>query len=319
MSEYWYYDFMNPGQFFSRVMLGKDKQLLNLNFGDIKDIISTKVSMFKYDKIEEKIPGLTSEILERALLLKPNLCFYKSTGFGLVLCQFITASNLDLYLKPEFVNLVDFKGNPIAYDVPYKDIIPIRDNALDLPPILSIYEYLNKLQYVDTSVFKVLNISALPLLLVGNKKVAKSLNEIAKGIGSNKPFIVGDDTLPDAVKSFNINVPVSPLDIYKLKRNYKYECLNSIGIYTSTETAERKTISEVTAQNDHAENIYRDMLDQRIYAFKRLKEEYGIDIPVVESYMETVKANAEEARKMAIANNAATPVPKNIRKGDEVV
>ena len=64
MSDSWYYDFMNLNHAVSRALIdGK----LPYEIHYIKDIMSTKVSMFKYEHIE-RIPKLTSQILELALM-----------------------------------------------------------------------------------------------------------------------------------------------------------------------------------------------------------------------------------------------------------
>lgn len=51
----------------------------------IKDIINTKVSMFDYENLPE---GLTSEILETALMFNNFLCLYRSEALGIVLCRY---------------------------------------------------------------------------------------------------------------------------------------------------------------------------------------------------------------------------------------
>ena len=78
MSQAWYYDFMNPNQALSRALI---KEGLAFELHYIKDIGSTKISMFRYKNIE-KIKDLTSEIVETALMFNWNLCFYKSVPLG---------------------------------------------------------------------------------------------------------------------------------------------------------------------------------------------------------------------------------------------
>ena len=78
MSDSWYYDFMNLNHAVSRALIdGK----LPYEIHYIKDIMSTKVGMFKYKNIE-RIPNLTSQILEMALLFSNFLCFYQHPALG---------------------------------------------------------------------------------------------------------------------------------------------------------------------------------------------------------------------------------------------
>ena len=191
MSQAWYYDFMNPNQALSRALL---KEGLAFELHYIKDIGSTKISMFRYKNID-KIKDLTSEILETSLMFTWNLCFYRSIPLGgWILCKFTPSKALNLYMKPTTVNLMYLNGEALADDVPYEDIIVVRDNALNIIPFIPMVEYIRKMQRIDDSVFKILNVAALPLAFVGNKKVANTLKTTAKKIVDGEPVIVGDDS-----------------------------------------------------------------------------------------------------------------------------
>lgn len=299
MSQAWYYDFMNPNQALSRALL---KEGLPFEIHYIKDIASTKISMFKYDGIE-KIKDLTSEILETSLMFTWNLCFYKYDAIGgWVLCKFSPSSMLNLYMKPTTVNLTFLNGESIANDVPYKDIIIVRDNSINLIPFIPIVEYIRKMQKIDNSVFKILNVAALPLAFVGNKKTANSLKTIAKEIVGDNPVVVGDDSMVDSLKAFDMDVKVNPLDIYELKTKYKNECLSSIGIYTVEEKKERKIVSEVASQNDFTDFVYQDMKSQREEFIDKLnKADPTLNIKLVESYRQNFDETVEETKRIADA------------------
>lgn len=304
MSQSWYYDFMNPNSAMSQALI---KHGLNFGIRYLKDILSTKVSMFKYKNIE-RIPGLTSEILETALLFQWSLCFYNSPTVGIGLFRWVMNSEFNLYMKPTTVNLFALNGTPIATNVKYEDVVIVRDNSMDIPPFLSMIEYIRQIEEIDNSIFRVLKIVGLPLALVGNKRVSTQLKAIAKALGSNDAFIVGDETLPDAIKAFDIEVPVSPLDLYKLKEKYRNECLASIGIYSSDESSgskERKTILEVSSNNDYTDNIYQDMVSQRREMVRKLNLlEPSLQIELDEAYWITVEQNAEETALMSEAKEA---------------
>lgn len=294
MSQAWYYDFMNPNQALSRALL---KEGLPFEIHYIKDIGSTKVSMFKYKNIE-KIKDLTSEIVETALMFNWNLCFYNSTSLGgWVLCKFTPSTTLNLYMKPTKVNLMQLNGDNLLDDVNYDDIVVVRDNSLNIIPFIPMVEYIRKMQNIDNSIFKVLNIASLPLAFVGNKKVANSLKTMAKKIVDGEPVIVGDDSIMDAVKAFDMNIPVNPLDIYELKTKYKNECLSSIGIYTVEEKKERKIVSEVASQNDFTDFVYQDMKSQRLEWVNELnKRDKTLGLELVESYKENFMDTVEETK-----------------------
>ena len=298
MSQAWYYDFMNPNQALSRALL---KEGLAFELHYIKDIGSTKVSMFKYPGIE-KIKDMTSEILETSLMFTWNLCFYKSPSLGWLLCKYTPSTILNIYMKPTAVDLIALNGEGIATGVPYEDIILVRDNALNIIPFIPMVEYIRKMQRIDDSAFKILNIAALPLAFVGNKKVANSLKTLAKKIIDGEPVVVGDDSIMDAVKAFDMKVSINPLDIYELKTKYKNECLSSIGIYTVEEKKERKIVSEVASQNDFTDHIYQDMKTQRqMFVDELNKRDPSLNIRLEETYALNFETTVEETKKIAEA------------------
>ena len=300
MSEAWYYDFMNPNQALSRALL---KEGLTFELHYIKDIGSTKISMFRYKNIE-KIKDLTSEIVETALMFTWNLCFYNSTSLGgWILCKFTPSTLLNIYMKPTHVDLMALNGDPIADGVPYEDIVIVRDNALNIIPFIPMVEYIRKMQRIDNSIFKILNVAALPLAFVGNKKAANSLKTIAgKIVEGQDPVVVGDDAMVESVKAFDMDVKINPLDVYELKTKFKNECLSSIGIYTVEEKKERKIVSEVASQNDFTDHVYQDMKTQRLSFIEELnKRDSSLGLELVETYTLNFEDTVEETRQIADA------------------
>lgn len=314
MSQWWYYDFMNINSALSQALI---KQGYIGALHDVKDIASVKVSQFKYKNIE-KIPDLTSEILECCLMFNFQLCFYNSPSLGWVLCRYVMNSEFNSYLRPVTVNLLSFKGDSIAESVPYKDIILAKDNSMDIIPFLCLIEYIQKLEKVDTAVFKVLNIASLPLALIGNKKLAKQLQETAKKLGNNEAFIAGDESILDTVKGFNIDVPINPLDIYELKTKYKNECLASIGIYSVEQKKERKIVNEVRSQNDYTDRIYMDMKSQRQRFVDMLnKADPSLGIELIETKTMIIDDSVEEDRKRALAMGQVVNKGNDFSAGDD--
>ena len=280
MSQEWqYYDFMNLNSALSQ-RLHKEGFLNSIHY--LKDIASVKVGMFRYNGIE-KIPNLTSEIFETIVLFNNFLCFYDVPGLGVTLCRYVSNNVFNEYIRPVTVNLIALNGTTLATDVPYEDIVLVRDNSLDIIPFIPMVEYIRKIEQCDIAVFRALTVSTLPLVLVGNKKLATQLNTIAKKIGSPDAFIAGSDEILDNVKAFDIDVKINPLDIYELKTKYKNECVASIGIYTVEQKKERKIVNEVNSQNEYTDSIYEDCRNQRIATFEKLKEKYGINIEVIET------------------------------------
>ena len=216
MANEWYWDWVNPSSALKQNMI-KGNMPFEIHY--VKDIMSTKLSMFQYRHIE-RIPDLDSRTLEMALMFSNFLCFYKDAALGWGLYRYCVDGDLDRYLRPQFVKIMTLKGVTVANHVPFKDIILARDNEMDIPPFLCIFEYLVKMQHIDSVIFKTLDISALPLVLAGSKKLVNQFNAILKNLTGGKMLIAGDDTLIDAIKAFKIDIPVQPVDTYELKKQY---------------------------------------------------------------------------------------------------
>ena len=298
MSQAWYYDFMNMNSALSQALI-KQGYLSQLHY--IKDFASLKVSAFKYKNIE-KIPNLTSEILECAIMFSYCLCFYKSPAIGWVLCKYVPDNVWNEYQRPITVNLIAFNGKSIATNVPYEDIILAKDNSMDVIPFVCMVEYINKLDAIDTAVLRMCNVASLPLVITGNKRATNNANNTAKKLYGKEMFIIGDDTITDTVKSFNIDLPADPLDIYELKTKYRNELLASLGIYSVEEKKERKIVSEVASQNNYVDGIYQDMLTQRQRLVEQLnKADPSLQIELIESRQEIIDISIENDGKRADA------------------
>lgn len=313
----WYYDFMNINSAVKQNLIKGGFPLNYIRY--IHDIVNTKISMFKVGNIE-KIPGLTDQILFTALMFCNNLCFYKKEGLGgWVLCYYVTGSEYSYYYRPKKVNLMAFNGASIAEDVPFEELVLVRDNTMDIIPFLVIADYLAKINEIENTIFKVLKVASLPLALVGPKKMAAQLKAIAKEMGSDKPFICGDDGLPDTLKGFNINVPVQPLDIYELKQKYRNECLSSLGIYSVEEKRERIVTQELVNQNDYTDYVYQGTKMELERMIKEMNaKDSSLNLSLIEAYEVNVQEGIEEDAAKAGAVEKAKAAANPEEKGKEV-
>lgn len=298
MGDAWYYDWINPNSAFKQSLIKNDVPF-ELHY--VKDIMSTKLSLFEYKNIE-KIVDLDNRTLEMALMFSTCLCFYKDAALGWGLYRYVIAGDLDRYLKPQFVNLITLKGITVATNVAFSDIILVRDNKMDIPPFLCIFEYLVKLQHIDSVIFKTLDISALPLVLAGSKKLVNQYNSILKSLTGGKMLIAGDDSLIDNLKAFKIDLPINPVDTYELKKQYRNECLTSIGIYSVEDKRERVLKGEQISRNRYVDNVYTDMKMQRKAFVDALnKADSSLQIELIEASEIIDDAAAEQARKLSEA------------------
>lgn len=298
MSDSWYFDWINPTSALKQALI---KNAVPFELHYVKDIMSTKLSLFQYKRIE-KIPDLDSKTLEMALMFSNFLCFYKDSALGWGLYRYVVDGDLDRYLRPQYVTLNTLKGTTVATHVPFKDIILARDNEFDIPPFLCIFEYLCKMDHIDRNIFKNLDIGCMPLLLAGSKKLVNQYNSLMKELTGGKMLIAADDSLVDAIKAFKIDMPFNPVDIYTLKKEYRNECLTSIGIYSVEDKRERVLKGEQLSRNRYVDNVYTDMkLQRKEFIDKLNKADPSLDIELVEASNIIDDAAAEQTKKLAEA------------------
>lgn len=279
----WYIDFMNPSYAVQKYMHSKGYQYVN--FRNIKNIINTRIGMWRYDNLsKEKFPMLNSTIIETALMFQTNLCFYEIKALGgWFLLRYESVGERNAYSKPTKVTLYTL-NNTLIGEANFEDIILVKDNSMDILPILPVMEYMEKIDYIEATMEKVMVNATLPLVLVGNKKQANALKSTASKLGVPNPYIIGDDTLLDQIKSFDISVPISPLDLYDLKRKYHNECMSSLGIYSVEEKRERIVTQELVNQNDYTDFVYMDADNCRNNFIKELNARANTNVKVVETY-----------------------------------
>lgn len=296
----WYYNFLNTSQFLKERMI-KDGIPIG-GFRYIKDIIDMRVGMFSYDNLPE---GLTSEIIETALMFCNKLCFYYSAGLGKwVLARFIPNGDFNEYMKPKKVRVISISGNTtFGEEVPYEDIILVKDNRMDIIPFLYIHEYIEKIAEIEATMSKVMKICSLPLAIVGNKKQATALKLTAKKMGNDDPFIVGDNEITDEIKSFDITVPVGPIEFYTLRHKYINEARASLGIYSVDEKRERIVTQELLNLNDYSDTVYQESVNERKRWISEFNSKGGNAI-FKETYNQVFEQGVKEAKELAIANSA---------------
>lgn len=277
-----YYYFMNMDSAIKEGMIKHEIPFYQFRY--LKDYVNTKIGMHWYDNLPE---GLTTEILETSLMFLNCLCFYNSVELGgWILARYLPNSDYGIYWKPEYVDIQTISGKKVAYHVPFKDIILVRDNKMDIPPFLVLMEFFEKIQHCEDDLFKIMDIACMPVAIVGNKKTAGDLRRTANQLGNKKPFIVGDDKMMDSVQSFNIDLPITCQEVYDIKQKYTEELKASMGISATEEKRERLVLEEVTSQNEYTDFIYMEACQERARFVDELNERSGLNVVLHDVYNE---------------------------------
>lgn len=259
----------------------------------IKLAMDTCIEQFYYEGIEDTF-GLNSQIIELALFFFPNLCFYKYNN-QIVLCRYIPSKALNIYNKPTMVKVEALNGMKISNDnyIPYEDIVPIRDNEMDMPIIMCIWDYIKQLVIADkTYDINMINLR-MPFVMYGSKDNKTQAKAIYQEIENFTPVIfTSDKSMVDGtVGTFHNPNYVNPIDTYDSIKELITQMLRSIGIYSDTGKRERLLVSEVQTQNDLVDTIYQARLRNRKEAIDKCNAKFGTHIVLKELYKDVMLQN----------------------------
>lgn len=256
------------------------KDLGNIHFRDLKNYIDTKVSMFSYEGLEEDLPP---RVVRMALTFSNCLCFYNSSTYGIIFCRYIVKNVYTKYLLPQFVDLMMLNGKMIATNVPYKDIVVVRDNTLDIPPILWLNEYFNLQHNVENTLNKNLDLLKLPAVFTGNEKSVSTFKKLINDAMSFKPFAVADVNASESFKQFNIDMPAKLDEYVSIYKNYKNLALESIGISgTETQKKERLLVGEVESQGEYVNIIYSNFKRTQLDWIDEYNKKFNKNVKLIE-------------------------------------
>lgn len=296
------YDMTNLNETIKRLAVSGDTKF---NFRYLKQYIELKMSMFDYEGLPDDLP---SEVIRLALMWCNHLCFYKSAIEGLIFCRYSPSNNFNKYMLPTTVNLYKLNGQPLAYNVDFKDIVRVRDNLLDIPPFLWLIEYFGKLDNIENTLDKVLDVLKLPAVFSGNEKAVSSFKSLIKKTLNFEPFVVVDKQMVDAFNQFNIDMPVKLDEYVSVYKNYKNMALESMGISgTETQKRERLLVGEVESQSEYKNLTYIDFKKCQEKWIDEVNKKFDTNITLVETLVEyqdkEMDRRVEEARRTAEAED----------------
>lgn len=306
-----YYNYMNLREYMEKQGLACSDDWLRW----FKDLAVTKMTQFYYDNL----PGsLTSEILETALMYNNHLCFADVPGLGIILCRYLFGSTFDLYWKPERVDLLTLSGKTVATNVPYSDIVIVRDNPSDIIPFITLRGWLEKILDKEKTLDILIQWVRIPTMLVGDKEQATALKQIMKKVTDYEGFAAGIKGFKNHIEQFNVTLPCKLEEISHLIEKYKNMALNSIGIYGADEKQERLLVSEVQATNDYTDFVYSGMYNERLRWVREANEKFGLNVTLHETYVDNESYDIENKRRMSMAMAKGTIAVKEVENEGKI-
>ena len=302
-----YYNYYNLESYYSKLGISEPQQYIRW----VKDIINTKICMYDYEGFPKE---LTSEIFEKALMFNNFLCFWKAPDGGIVLCRYICGGDFDLYWKPVKIDLLTLSGKPLAYNVPYEDIVLVRDNPMDIIPFITLNSYIEKIIEQEKTLSVLVKLVRFPTLLTGEKTQTAQLKTLLKKNLDCEGFVLADKGLTDSLKQFDIQMPCKLIEAYEIMEKYRNLAVGSMGIYTVDEKRERIVTAEIQATNDYVDFIYEGMTRERERALNEANEKWGTDFKLKEVYVENKKDEIELEGEQAKAVETEKAKAQNLIK-----
>lgn len=317
-----YYNFMNLQDYCDKMNLCYDGEWLRW----VQMLMNPAISMFRYKGLPKNI---TSKILEQALLFRNFLCWYfePSTMEYPQLFIWVRGSVYDEYWQPTKVTLMTLSGRTFKIEVPFEDLILVRDNTMDIIPFLTLNSWIEKIITYERTLSINAELLRLPTMFCVDKKMVSTVNQLFKNIKDFKPFVIADKTLADSVTPIKMDLPVPPSEMYDLIEKYRNLALASIGIYSGDTKRERLIASEVAASNDYSDMVYQGRLEERrewVEEYNRryqgLKGITGLPVErleILEAYVSIEDDEIENEAKKAEAVAKAESVKDESKEGKE--
>lgn len=304
-----YYNYNNLETYVNKLGLYYDGRWLRW----VKDIINTKIIMFRYDNLPGK---LTSEIMEKALMFNNFLCGWVSGAGEFYICRYRFGSVFDEYWKPVFVDLLTLSGKPLAYHVPYSEIVLFRDNPMDIIPFLTLNSYIENIISKEKTLDSIFDWLSLPAVFAGDATQAQTLKTMIKKATDREPFVVASKNFKDHLEQFDLRLPVELEQVYDIMKKYRAMAMASMGIYQVDEKRERIVTSEIQAQNDYVDFVYTGMYNERRRFVEEVNEKFGLNIELIEVYVENQDDNIDIQKRASEASKAGDVlVQKEENKG----
>lgn len=263
----------------------------------VSAIMNTKIGEFQYDNYPAK--DLTSEITEMALMYDSNLCYYNSPLVGFGLYKWMGNRRSTKYFKPETVNLLTLSGMSIDQNVPFSDVVEVRDTTMNIPPFITLCSWLQKIQTIERTLEMELLWARMPFVLTGPKEAVNQFRQLIKKAYNFEPFAIGEKGIVESMTQYDVKTPIDPSALFDLMSKYMDKTVEAIGIYSADKKAERLITAEVNAQNDYVDFVYNNMYNERKRAVREANEKWGYNIVLRETYVENQQDKLKEEKMRA--------------------
>lgn len=233
------------------------------------------LNIFKWENTNE----IESRFIERTLI-ENGYCFvYSDPDYGLV-CMPCTTVGLNIYNEPTQIQIT---SPLINKTLNASDGVLIYNNYTKTGLLPIIMNYVDRLTEIETTINTNIFLQKIPYILVGDKKIEKSIREVASQITSNEPIIIVKASLAENLQNLMLNTNFVAPDLYELKQKIENEFLTFIGLNNNSQAdkKERMLVDEINVNNDYINRNVDLLYNARELACKKINEKFGVNWKVV--------------------------------------
>jgi hypothetical protein len=268
-------------------------------------------NFFKWDGLEDL--GIPVDVIERNLLEKGRLIFFKDPTFGyLITTGNITGQNIYSMPTratpiPNVSSSVDGDGNPVIFSfnelrvisqfdlkdmenagdsINHDQVCVVLDNMLNGENVIDIVDF-----YCDRfdMIWKSMDTNLLwqnlpPIIAVKDNNLMMTINSVLNDIWSGKPVVVVDSTLSftkETMQAGIIDIPIKQKELFDAYQELYNDFRAQVGIRaTAVDKQSGVTEQESTSNEEQLKTALEVMLSQRQEFCRIVNKIYGLKLSV---------------------------------------
>lgn len=262
----------------------------------LNEFMNLAINRFSWEGLPH---GLTSEQMEKLLIKKGQLMFYKDKMNGSLILPCFATNDINVYGLPTDYILYGENGK-YEKTISNDEGILIRNNPLGSDDFSTLEIFAKRIDDVEMTQDVNLFQQCMPKLILSDEESKLSAKVIVDKIRKFKFVIFGKKSLVNNISTSDVLDTSSPYILDKLqqqKTDLKNELLTYLGINNNNNIKkERMIVDEVNANNEYTSINLDLMFDLREKACKEINEKYGTKIIVKKREVEQVAKNDNDIR-----------------------
>jgi hypothetical protein len=235
--------------------------------------------------------GLTSEQLEKLLITKGQLMFYKDSELGNILLPCYATSEINPYGLPTKYH-VNAENGEFNKTIDTEKGVIIRNNPQGFPDFPTLVIFAKRIDDVEMTQDVNLFQQCIPKIVLADEDSKLTAKTLIDKIKEFKFVVFGKKSLVTNVSTSDVLDTSSPFLLDKLqqhKTELKNELLTFLGINNNNNIKkERMIVDEVNANNDYISINLDLMFDLRKKACDEINTKFGTQLKVEKRKVEEV-------------------------------